>query len=554
MNGLMNKLSDQSKDSIVRAIKTLFDKNSVTVATLVLKDAIFAACAHPTQVMTTLIPTYAAVVAALHNSVGIDVGAVLVEHLAMALVKSLAEATAAAKSPGQSSSQSSAYIGTKLPANALLLLVYLYNLRVIHHTLIVDLMNALADVTPVASASTATATASAQAGLGDFVELKVELLEHLINHCGTSIRSDDPVSLRVVISTLSKRLANAPVESDGNSRLRFMSEALTDLKNNKSRRIQTTNAEVVKKLRKWLGGIKAALGQKQAGDTCMRVTLQDLLNAETKGRWWRTGASWVGKQQADAEKEEQARRDADLARGAAPKQAKTAAEKTEEEKLLQLAAKLRMNTTARRNIFVVMMSSRDVTDAFERLSRLELKGKEDREVARVLAQCCTQERTYNAFYAELAKLLCAQHRQYKITFQFVFWDAFKAMHEAEDEEGEAAALAERKAVNLARLMAALICSFHLPLTVIKPIEIGNMSGNTILFLSTLMLALFKDNVSAQLFCNCSATVLILLACAYLNSPRLLYRSRTRTTRTYWTASLPARISLSCATTSCSFYR
>jgi nucleolar MIF4G domain-containing protein 1 len=274
-----------------------------------------------------------------------------------------------------------------------------------------------------------------------------------------------------------------------------MFEALTDLKNNKSRRIQTSNAEVVKHLRKWLGAIKTALGQKQSGDTCLRVTLQDLLAAETKGRWWRTGASWVGKQQEDFEKEEAARKLAAATDSSAAKRAKTATEQSEEEQLLKLATKMRMNTTTRKNIFVVMMSSRDVTDAFERLSRLELKGKEDREVARVLAQCCAQESTYNPFYAELAKTLCTQHRQYKITFQFVFWDAFKAMQEEEDEEGEAARLRERKAVNLARLMAALVCSFHLPLTVVKPIDISNMSASIILFLSTLLLALFKDQVS-----------------------------------------------------------
>jgi nucleolar MIF4G domain-containing protein 1 len=151
---------------------------------------------------------------------------------------------------------------------------------------------------------------------------------------------------------------------------------------------------------------------------------------------------------------------------------------------------------------VVMMSSRDVTDAYERLSRLELKGKEDREIARVLAQCCAQERTYNPFYAELAKVMCSQHRQNKVTFQFVFWDAFKAMADdgSDDEDSNsragkaAAALKERKAVNLARLLASLVCSFQLPLIVIKPIEIESMSAQHILFLSTLFLAIFKDPV------------------------------------------------------------
>lgn len=500
INGLMNKLSDQSKDTIIRSIKALFDKNSVTVASLVLKDAILAACAHPTQVMGSLIPIYAAIVAALHCSISIDVGAFMVENLTAVLVKSLAEATAVAAGVKDKAADGHSYISTKLPANALLLLVYLYNLRVLHHTLIVDIMNCLADVTAI---DNTTGKAVASGDLGDFVELKVELLEHLINHCGVSVRGDDPVSLRTVVTSLSKRLSNMPaaLEGDsaedtiGNSRLRFMFEALTDLKNNKSRRIQTTNAEAVKKLRKWLGSMKAVLGQKQAGtsDTCLRVSLQDLLNAETKGRWWRTGASWVGKQQADDEK---ARAESEAAAQDlhASKKPKSAQAKSEEEKLLELAKKMGMNTATRRNIFVVMMSSRDVTDAFERLSRLELKGKEDREVARVLAQCCAQERSYNAFYAELAKLLCSQHRQYKITFQFVFWDTFKVMEDEGDEEGEAAILRERKAVNLARLLASLVCAFQLPLTVIKPIEIASMSPSTILFLSTLLLAIFKEKV------------------------------------------------------------
>ena len=37
------------------------------------------------------------------------------------------------------------------------------------------------------------------------------------------------------------------------------------------------------------------------------------------------------------------------------------------------------------------MSSRDVDDAFERLQRLELKGKQDREVVRVISECCENE-------------------------------------------------------------------------------------------------------------------------------------------------------------------
>ncbi|GKG44406.1 hypothetical protein Tco_0485844, partial [Tanacetum coccineum] len=44
--------------------------------------------------------------------------------------------------------------------------------------------------------------------------------------------------------------------------------------------------------------------------------------------------------------------------------------------MLQLAAGQRMNTDARRAIFWIIMSGEDYIDAFEKLLRLELQGKQ----------------------------------------------------------------------------------------------------------------------------------------------------------------------------------
>jgi nucleolar MIF4G domain-containing protein 1 len=128
--------------------------------------------------------------------------------------------------------------------------------------------------------------------LNNFVEYKIELLECLINHCGSSIGSDDPMNLKSVISILSNQFETilrsnhdeiGGENSSFSNRLRFMLESLTDLKNNKSRRIQTFNSEIVNKLRKWLGTIKKLLGQK-SGDLCLRVSMQDILDVENRGR------------------------------------------------------------------------------------------------------------------------------------------------------------------------------------------------------------------------------------------------------------------------------
>lgn len=51
-------------------------------------------------------------------------------------------------------------------------------------------------------------------------------------------------------------------------------------------------------------------------------------------------------------------------------------EALEAQKMLQLAAKQRMNTDARRAIFCIIMSGEDYIDAFEKLLRLELPGKQ----------------------------------------------------------------------------------------------------------------------------------------------------------------------------------
>lgn len=51
-------------------------------------------------------------------------------------------------------------------------------------------------------------------------------------------------------------------------------------------------------------------------------------------------------------------------------------ESSEVQKMLQLAAGQRMNTDARRAIFCIIMSGEDYIDAFEKLLRLDLQGKQ----------------------------------------------------------------------------------------------------------------------------------------------------------------------------------
>jgi len=51
---------------------------------------------------------------------------------------------------------------------------------------------------------------------------------------------------------------------------------------------------------------------------------------------------------------------------------------------MELARKNHMNTDTRKSIFGVLMTAEDYLDAFEKLTKLNLKGKLDREIIHVL--------------------------------------------------------------------------------------------------------------------------------------------------------------------------
>lgn len=86
-----------------------------------------------------------------------------------------------------------------------------------------------------------------------------------------------------------------------------------------------------------------------------------LLDPEKKGQWWLSGEMMSSTTNSN-----------DVENFAK----KMDKESSEAKKMLQLAAGQRMNTDARRAIFCIIMSGEDYIDAFEKLLRLDLQGKQ----------------------------------------------------------------------------------------------------------------------------------------------------------------------------------
>merc|ERR1711871_3526 len=310
------------------------------------------------------------------------------------------------------------------------------------------------------------------------------------------------MGLKNIISSLDKYNLSEASSHKNSARATYFMDAVTDLKNNKSRRVQNTIGDLVKSYRKWLGGIKSSLGTKK-GDLCLRIRLSDVLQIETKGRWWKAGASWQGygniSGNAMSTLSGKIKSDTDTRHGDSLSAGVHSSNIEADNALMALAKNLNMNTETRRDIFYVIMNSYDINDAYERLLRLDLRGRSDREIIRVIAECCSGEKKYNPFYAELAALLCSENRQYKTTMQYTFWDTFKVLDTPTTSNDKQVAKTTRKAINMARMLSHMVVKFYIPISVLKPVRFSEASSYMLLFLATFFIALFQEPTPDETF-------------------------------------------------------
>jgi nucleolar MIF4G domain-containing protein 1 len=468
LNNALNRLSEDTLVSVAQSIAKLYPSYPTPDVNDSLWTNVVNACVARPIVMSGMIPVYVACLAGVHlqTSDNIQLGGYLLEQVitklwqAIAMIRSQ-HATMADGDPLQDDGT------TKEACNLLLVLCYLYNFGVAHCALMYEIIRNL---------------------IHHFTETDIELLLLTLSHCGHALRADDPSALKeIVLLVQEKALETRKSGETTSSRVEYMISAMADLKNNKKRRQDIAFGDKTLKLRKLLGRIKstvAANGTGRSSDACLRMTLQDIINAEEKGRWWKVGACWVGDQYTH--KGDDYDDDNNNESDEAPTTEKGNAPMTEEEEMLKLASKHRMNTDMRRSIFCIIMGSADCDDAFEKLVRAGmLKNRTERDTVRVLTECCGNEKSFNPFYSHLAARICDYQPQCKFTFQLSFWDTFKQFDE----------LKLRKAANLAKLLFHLVAVHRsLRMSVLKAID---MSPDTMPETASIFLTIFFSSIFDQ---------------------------------------------------------
>uniref|UniRef100_A0A3B3YN90 Nucleolar MIF4G domain-containing protein 1 n=1 Tax=Poecilia mexicana TaxID=48701 RepID=A0A3B3YN90_9TELE len=428
VKGLLNRLSEANMTSICGQLEELYMSCSRKDMNDTLTDVLLAACVTPTLMPDRLLMEHVLLVSILHHAVGLEVGA----HFLETVVRRFDEVY-------KNSSED------KECDNLVAIVAHLYNFQVVHSVLIFDILKLL---------------------VGTFSEKDIELVLFVLRNVGFALRKDDALALKDLISDAQRKASDIGAKFKDQTRVRFMLETMLALKNNDMRKIPGYDPEPVERLRKLQ---RTLIRSSAAGsDLKLRVSLENILKAEQVGRWWIVGSSWSGAPMISKQDDTTSKQ--------------RAAEGQFSQKVLELARKQRMNTEVRRNIFCVLMTSEDYLDAFEKLLRMGLKDKQEREIVHVLMDCCLQEKTFNAFYAVLGEKFCSQDRRFQMTFQFCLWDKFK----------ELSNLPSCAFTNLVQLVTHFLRKKCLSLSILKVIEFGELDKSKVRFLRQVLTKLLKE--------------------------------------------------------------
>lgn len=405
IRGLLNRLSESNVETIAGEVSIVFQSDGRSLVAHIVGDEVLASCSKGPRGNEQYAAVFAAFVSGIAASVGMDFGAKVLASLATSFEEEYRKGD-----------------GLSL-RNLTLLLAYLYTFGLCSSDLIYDLLTLLSQ---------------------RLEELDVSTILTILQCCGMSLRRDDPASMKDFIvgvqQQVQKLKAQPPGTQDGmpkigGKRMEFMLETICEIKNNKKRQKEESTPH--NRLKKWLQKLRVEEVQLRG------IKWDKLLDPNKKGQWWHSGEIETTGKDSTAEI-------ADV----------IDAEAAEAQKMLHLAAAQRMNTEARRAIFCIIMSGEDYLDAFEKILRLNLPGKQDREILRVLVECCLQEKVFNKYYSLLAAKLCHHDKNHKFTLQYCLWDHFKQLDSME----------MRRLANLARFLADLIGSFSLSLAVLKAVD------------------------------------------------------------------------------------
>ncbi|XP_025829222.1 nucleolar MIF4G domain-containing protein 1 homolog [Agrilus planipennis] len=403
-------------------IEQLYMANSRNDMNHTLTNLIFEALLSPVLTPERFVIEHIMLITILHANIGVEVGA----HFLQCLVKKFDEVYDADE-PADN----------KILENIVQTLSHLYNFRVFDANLLYEILEKLNT---------------------RFTERDIECILLALKSVGFSLRKDSPLNLKNLIVNIQKQAANNSEMSKDDPRVKFMLDILMAIKNNNMTKIPNYDPTYAEHLKKLLKNFV----RKGLYVFSLNISLEDLLKADERGKWWIVGSAWTGKETGSVANNQQ-----------------KVQTNLFSQKLLDLARKQRMNTDTRRNIFCILMSAEDYLDAFEKLLHLGLKNQQEREIIHVIVHCCLQEKSFNPYYAHLAQKFCDYDRRFQMIIKYSVWDKLKALSECSGAQLS----------NMAKLLMHLFLEKGLPISTLKIMQFSELDKITLRFVRQILLGI-----------------------------------------------------------------
>lgn len=408
MKGLLNRLSEATVQPIGMEMEDLYKKHSNNDVNSTLNVCLSESIIAPFLTPERLVMEHAMLVAYLHCNVGTEVGAQILQDMAEKFSELYEQ-------------QQGCSTGKEVD-NCALFISYLFVFKVVHSRIIYDIIRKLAE---------------------SFSEKDVEIILLILRSVGFALRKHDPLALKEVVLLLQRKCAQDTAGAQ-DSRKRFMMDILNAVRNNNIQKIPNCDPSMVEHASKVLRGLfrKGCLLQE------LNISLEDLLKAHERGKWWVVGSAWTGNEVSSDRKASM-----------------SSAQPEFSSKILKLAQKHHMNTDVRRNIFCILMTAEDYLSASERILHLNLTATQEREMCHVVLHCLLKEKRHNPFYAYLAQFFIKRDRRFYMSLQCAVWDKFRELDR----------LSPTALSNLAEFLVILLSQEALSLAVLKTIQFVDMS-------------------------------------------------------------------------------
>lgn len=422
INGFVNRLAEANLHRISIDIENLYSSNARNDMNTVLTEVIQNSLISNVLARDRAVLENTLLIAVLHANIGSEIGAFFLQILVERFDRLFKMIDAIE-------------VENKELDNVIFVICHLYTYKLFKHNIIYEILEKLCS---------------------KLTEKRIECILLVLKSIGFILRKDDPVALKEFILKAQKMLNSNELES--NTRVTYMLDVLMAIKNNNVTKIPQYDATLVDHFRKLLKQFV------RSGKyvTTMALTLDDLLNAEERGKWWLVGSAWSGNDTQDRNKksnfEDEATND------------------EHRNKIMALAKKQRMNTDAKRNVFYILMTAEDYVDAFEKILS---STNDERTIISVILHCCLSEKEYNEYYSVLAQKFCEHNRKYLLAIQFAVWDKIKELD----------SLNPKQINNLSRFLIFLIENDNLPLSVLKVVEFAQIEKSTLRLVRQVMLGL-----------------------------------------------------------------